>query len=210
MSVLLFLAWALSSARIRLDFAAGPCARLVPDPFRSTRTWLPGIALDASAVVPGDVARAKAPKSARKFIDPQGEVRVRPLWLSVLPREILTAPDDSISVFGARWALLGLDAGASLGRPIAFRLGVDLLSIDWTHLSGPAFERSRNIWNLGLAGRATLHLFPRAPATLETGWIQQVGFPTAAWEGLDRRALPWTSGTARMLLHVRIPISVAL
>lgn len=211
MSIAVLLVAALApAAQIHLDAGVGPCARLVPTPFRDTRTWLPGIALELSAVVPGDLARSKAPKSARGFIDPRGEVRVRPWWLSVLPREVLIAPGDSISAFGARWSLLGLDGGVALGKPAALRAGLDLLSVDWTHLDGPAFLRTRDIWSFGCAGKATLLLFPSSPVSLEAGWIQQLGVPTGAWEGEDRRSLPWTSGTARLLLHGRIPLSVRL
>lgn len=210
MSFVHLLAPLLASAQIHLDLAAGPCARLVPSPFRETRAWLPGIALDAAAVVPGDIARAKAPKSARRFIDKHGELRVRPWWLAVIPQEVLTAPGDSISVFGARWALFGLDAGLSLGRPASLRLGLDLLSMDWTHLSGPAFSETENVWNLGTAAKATLELFPRAPVGLECGWVQQIGIPTDRWNSPDRSARPWTAGTARILLHGRIPLSVRL
>lgn len=210
MSVPLLLAPFLVSAQVHLDLAAGPCARLVPDAFRDARTWLPGVALDAAVAVPGDVARSKAPRSARRFIDKRGEVRVRPWWLAVVPQEILTAPGDSVSAFGVRWALFGLDGGLALGRPASIRLGLDILSVDWTHLSGPAFSATENVWNFGTAAKATLELFPRAPVGLECGWVQQIGFPTEAWRSPDRRAVPWTTGTARILLHGRIPLSVRI
>lgn len=210
MPIAILLAPLLVSAQIHLDLAAGPCARLVPSSFRETRTWLPGIALDAAAVVPGDVARAKAPRSARRFIDKHGEVRVRPWWLAVIPQEILTAPGDSISAFGARWALFGFDGSLSLGSPASVGIGLDVLSLDWVHLSGPALSATENVWNIGTAAKATLELFPRAPVGLECGWVQQVGFPTAPWQAPDHRASTWTTGTARLLLHGRIPLSLRI
>lgn len=207
--LLLALQWFAAPVAIDLDLAAGPCAQLVQGPFRDTRTWLPGIALDAAAVVPGDIARAKAPRSARKFIDRRGEVRLRPWWLAILPQEITTAPGDSLSAFGARWALFGIDGGLALGH-VRLRAGVDLLSASWLHLSGPAFVEERNAWVLGSAAKGTLLFLPTRRLNLEMGWVQQVGFPTTAWEGQDRRSLPWTSGTARALLHLRIPVQVGL
>lgn len=198
------------TVRIEIDLAAGPCFQLAQGPFRDSRTWLPGVALDAAAVVPGEVARDKAPRSARKFIDKRGEIHLRPWWLALLPQEATIAPGDSLSAFGARWALFGLDGGFALGRHARLRAGLDILSASWLHLSGPAFVEDHNTWTLGSAAKGTLLILPTRRLILETGWIQHVGFPTAAWEGHDRRALPWTSGTARMLLHVRIPMSVTL
>lgn len=210
MPIALLLVPHLAAAQIHLDIAAGPCARLVPSSYRETRTWLPGIALDAAAVVPGDIARAKAPKSARRFIDKRGELRVRPWWLAVIPQEILTAPGDSIAAFGARWALFGLDGSLSLGSPASVGIGLDVLSVDWARLSGPAFSGTVNIWNVGTAAKATLKLLPRAPVGLECGWVQQVGFATGRWNAPGRDELPWTIGTFRILLHVRIPRSVRI
>jgi hypothetical protein len=211
MLLLLALAGSLASATgIDIDVAAGPCFQLAQGPFQDVRPWLPGIALDAAAVVPGDIARAKAPRSARQFIDRRGEVRLRPWWLALLPQEVTIAPGDGISAYGARWALFGLDGGLALGRHARLRAGVDLLSASWLHLSGPAFLDERSTWTLGSAVKGTLLILPTRHLILETGWVQQVGFPTAAWDGPDRRSLPWTSGTARLLLHLRIPVHVKI
>ena len=206
----LLIALAIPAEKIHIDVGVGPSAMLTPSLFRDTKPWLPGAALEICAVVPGEVARAKAPKSARKFISPNGEIRVDPWWLAWIPREITTAPGDSITVFGARWAFFGLDGGVDFGGGCSLRAGFDLVSVGWQNLSGPAFAKPQNVFNIGTAGKAFVWIQPGQTFAFEAGWVQQLGYPTDAWIGPDRRSLPWTTGTARALLHVRIPMDVKI
>jgi hypothetical protein len=208
--ILLLALATLSGEQIRIDLAAGPCAQRVPSLFQDVRPWLPGLALDASAAVPGEVARAKAPRRVRGLIPRRGEIRVRPWWLAILPHEVILAPDDSLSVYGARWSLFGLEGGLGLTDHLGLRAGIDLPSASWSHLSGPALTGVQDVWNLGAAAKASLRYQPVALLAFEAGWVQQVGVPLGRWEAPDRALLAWTSGTARALLHVRIPVDVKL
>jgi len=208
--ILLLVLAALSGEQIRIDLAAGPCAQRAPSLFQDIRPWLPGLALDASAAVPGELARAKAPRRFRGLIPRRGEIRVRPWWLAILPHEVILAPHDSLSVYGARWSLFGLEGGLGLTDHLALRAGIDLPSFQWEHLSGPALTGAQDVWNLGAAAKTSLHYQPADFLAFEAGWVQQVGAPIGRWEAPDRAVLAWTSGTARALVHVRIPLDVKL
>lgn len=195
--------------QVRAVVAAGPALLHLPGDLSDLRPWVPGIALDCYAAVPGSVAKKRAPRRYRNMISNKGEFRVAPLWLSLLPKEIYTGPDDSLSVWGARWEIFGIGSAMNLGGGFSLHAGIDAPAVSVLHFEGPAIEDQAMTWNIGLDGAAGLTWRPAAWIELEAGWTHQLGLATARVSPKSgERTLPWQFGVARFLVHGKFPIRV--
>jgi len=198
---------------IKLDIAAGPAFLQVPEALSGVRGWLPGVALDFDVVVPGAIAKAKAPKQAKRFIAKNGEVSIAPFWLCLLPQEAIIAPGDSLSVFGARWELFGLGMGTGIG-PVSVGAHVGLPTVSVTRWSGPALDSlngARWVANYGASLKGSITLKPCDYVHLEAGWNEQFGYQAGTVRSrLGEKADLWKQGTARFLLHIRIPVDLKI
>jgi len=199
--------------KIKLDIAAGPAFLQVPEALSGVRGWLPGVALDFDVVVPGAIAKAKAPKKAKRFIAKNGEISIAPFWLCLMPQEAIIAPGDSLSVFGARWELFGLGVGTGIG-PLSVGAHVGLPTVSATRWSGPALDSlngARWVANYGAALKGSVTLKTCDYVHLEAGWNQQFGYQAGTVRSrLGEKADLWKQGTARFLLHIRIPLDVKI
>jgi hypothetical protein len=190
-----------------LDVGVGPAFLLTPQEFAPGKEWFPGIALDLHAVVPGALARARAPKEAKGLIAADGEVEVAPWYLSALPREVILAPGDRLSVYGARWELLGLGGGMALGG-VELGAHAALPSVAVTSWQGPAMTGTQVVGNFGAALGADAVFKPYKLVNFELGWVQQAGYATRELHGVQASTDPWTLGTLRIQVHVRFPLDI--
>lgn len=199
--------------KVKLDFGVGPSFLQVPEGLNSHQKWLGGIALDIHAAVPGAIAKAKAPKKAKRYIAKDGEVSVSPFWLWVVPEEATFVPGDSLTVYGARWELFGIGAGTGIG-PLSVTGHLGLPSVSVNRWSGTALDSVRGarwVANYGVGLKGAVILKPSPFLHFEAGWAEQLGYQAGvlrnrAGEKIDLKA----QGTARFLLHLRIPMDLKI
>ena len=199
--------------KVKLDIGVGPAFLQVPDGLNSDQKWLGGIALDIHAAVPGAIAKAKAPKSAKRYIAKDGEISIAPFWLWLVPEEATFVPGDSLSVYGARWEIFGLGAGTGIG-PLGFSGHLGLPSFSVSRWSGTALDSAggaRLVANYGASLKGAVTLKPSPFVHLEAGWAEQLGYQAGTVRNREGKKVDlWKQGTARFLLHIRIPLDIKI
>lgn len=199
--------------KVKLSIGAGPAFLQVPEGLNSSGKWLGGMALDIHAAVPGAIAKAKAPKKAKRYIAKDGEVSIAPFWLCLVPQEAIFVPGDSLAVYGARWEIFGLGAGSGIG-PVSVRGHLGFPSISVHRWSGTAMDSAggaRLVANYGAALKGSVLLKPSPFLHFEAGWTEQLGYQAGTVRNRAGRKIElWNQGTARFLLHIRIPLDVKI
>jgi hypothetical protein len=192
----------------KLDIAGGPSFHQFGGAFSDIDGWLPGFNLDLGVAVSGETARAKAPKRWKSKIPKDGEIVVRPLWLAVIPRQVVLSPGGKLSTVGLVWEMMGVSTGLSLGDAASLKVGVELPEIEWLSTWGPETRKASNFWGVGLSPDAHLQVDPASWLRLDLGWAHHLDIPFGAFEFDQARQKPWSWGSAYFQLHLRPGISI--
>jgi hypothetical protein len=197
-----------AATRGKLDIAAGPSFHRFDSPLSDIDPWIPGFNLDAGVAVSAETARAKAPKRWKRRIPKDGEIVVRPLWLSLLPRQILLSPGGKLTTIGATWEPLGIGGGLELAEGTSFKAGLSLPEIAWIGMWGPSMREDHSLVAIGVTPDLHLQFDPSSWLRLDLGWAHHLDLPFGSF-GFDRgRLVPWSWGSAYLQLHLRPGISI--
>ncbi|MBK9578052.1 MAG: hypothetical protein IPO40_13335 [Fibrobacteres bacterium] len=198
----------LSSIEGKLDIAAGPSFHQLGPAVADVDPWITGFNLDLGVAVSNEVARSKAPKRYRKMIPKKGEMVVRPIWVAVVPRQVLLSPGGNLSVYGAAWELLGVGTTLELVPGCALAVSVDLPEITWLHVGGPYAQGPENVIGVGISPDAHLQIDPASWLRLDAGWAHHVDYASDAFRIQGRHWNPWNWGSAYVQLHLRPGIHI--
>lgn len=197
-----------AATRGKLDIAAGPSFHRFGPPLSDIDPWIPGFNLDAGVAVSGETARAKAPRRWKSRIPKDGEIVVRPLWLSLLPRQILFSPGGKLTAIGATWELLGIGGGLRLAEGASLKAGAGLPEITWIGMSGPSMREDNSLLGIGISPDVHLQFDPSSWFRMDVGWAHHLDIPFGSFAFDRGRLLPWNWGSAYLQLHLRPGISI--
>jgi hypothetical protein len=192
----------------KLDIAGGPSFHHFDTPISDIDPWLPGFNLDFGVAVSGETARAKAPKRWKNKIPKDGELVIRPWWLTLVPRQVVLSPGGNLSTVGLVWELLGISSGVSLGNAASIKVGVELPEIEWLAAWGPQARTASNFWIVGVSPDAHLQVDPASWLRMDLGWAHHLGVPLGEFKLVQGDYKPWSWGSAYFQLHLRPGISI--
>lgn len=192
----------------KLDIAAGPSFHHFGEPLSDIDPWIPGFNLDIGVAVSGEVARSKAPNRWKSKIPKDGEVVVRPLWLALVPRQVVLSPGGKLTVVGMTWELLGLSGGWSLSDAASIKAGVQFPEIEWLGAWGPATRNSGSFLGVGISPDTHLQIDPASWLRLDLGWAHHLDIPFGSFQLEQGHLLPWSWGSAYFQLHLRPGITI--
>lgn len=197
-----------AATRGKLDLAAGPSFHRFDSPLSDIDPWIPGFNLDAGVAVSGETARAKAPKRWKNRIPKDGEFVVRPLWLSLLPRQILLSPGGKLTTIGATWELLGIGGGLELADGTSLKAGLSLPEIAWIGMWGPSMREDNSLVAIGVTPDLHLQFDPASWLRMDLGWAHHIDLPLESFAFNRGRLYPWSWGSAYFQIHLRPGITI--
>lgn len=192
----------------KLDIGAGPSLNHFDAPLGDIDPWIPGFNLELGVAVTGEVARSKAPKSMKDKIPKDGEIVVRPLWLAVIPSQVVLSPGGKLTTLGFTWTLLGLSTAIPLFPGVALDVGANLPEIEWLGTWGPATLSEQSFFGIGVNPNAHMKIDPSPWLRLDLGWDHHLDAPFGSFDLKGGRLLPWSWGGPYFQIHLRPGIRI--
>jgi len=197
-----------SANDVRIDIGAGPSFQNFPGPIADLDPWVTGVALEACASVPASVAREKAPARWKSKIPSEGEIDVRPLWLTVIPTHIVASPGGPLSMWGATWDFFGIGLFQPIGSAARLKLHLQVPELWWLRADGPATSGPSSEFGIAAAPRASLEVDPLPWLRLSGGWTHHVGIPMGSIHLRTGAESPWEWGSAWFMIHIRPRVKI--
>lgn len=208
-----------ATAEIPVDVGIGPAACWFFGPLTDERGAIPhlGLKLNVEAVIDAefiDRNQALIPAQYRRQAQHVSEIRVRPLFLILVPDSLVLSPRlDALGgtgIYGATWRPLSLGIplyGHTRGRPSAIHLDLDAgLLFTYAYIQSVAFPDTHFL-RPGIDVKLELELVASRVFSVSLGWASQVYVP----QKLGTFELGWPDesifhvGQAFLKLHFRFP-----
>lgn len=152
--------------------------------------------------------RACIPSKYRRYAT--GEVRIKPIELNLIPREIVVSPDleyNTTGIYGIGWNLFGIGV-APIQKPFrfGFRLG---LPVKYMYIHSDTLPSPTHFLRPGLEASVELEIPFSKNFLMSVGWVSQL-FPPQPVGGsiIEITGLQdsiWHIGQAFLKFHIRVP-----
>lgn len=174
--ILVSLSWSQGKAKkeveIPINIGVGPALFWIPGVV--DRELHTGAQIELYAAITPKVLQEnkdKIPKKYQKYVSMEDEIRIRPLWLGLIPRYIVISPGEESSMYGAIWSFFGLGINLWKVSILKSDLSVNLPSINYLYAYGDGNPDSQHIVGAGgfLKFENTMHFSDNFLLTLTYG-----------------------------------------
>ncbi|MDP2345088.1 MAG: hypothetical protein Q8O67_29355 [Deltaproteobacteria bacterium] len=207
---------------VPIEIAAGPILLLPSPPAFGEQPAHFGLQLEMGAIIDRELIRRhrnQIPPWARNVAGNVDEVRVRPLWLALVPQTFVISPQIvSTGIYGAIWRPYGLSVPLVDQPGFRVQAGADLDLVALFLHSKTLGGGTSTSQSLTLVLRPGLRVAVAAevPVTKELlvsgGWSSDVFVPQALgrppWEVFPLEDSIWHLGGPFLMVHYRFPYTI--
>ena len=203
--------------QVPIDVSLGPTFNFITGPVQQDQLAHFGGRLNLQAVLDQRFLRRNAgciPKQYRGYARRMREARIKPIFLNLIPRELLISPRIwDTGIYGIGWNLYSVGV-APLSGEIG-RLGIALgLPVKYMFIHSETLDSPTHFLRPGLEANLSVELKFTRSFLMSFGWASQVYVPQpvggAPWEVFPLEQAIWHIGQAYFKLHVRVPYTTSL